>query len=120
MIQYGDDPSNQDKPSWEGISAGETSRLASEGSYGLTELCCQARSAVRDGGNTEQGEGDQSAKKKEIAISFAEVGFIDTAVLQLLIAFKRWIEPDTKLKISSLSGEVEDILSLSGLKTAFL
>jgi anti-anti-sigma factor len=62
----------------------------------------------------------KSAKKREIAISFAEVGFIDTAVLQLLIAFKRWIEPDTKLKISALSGEVEDILSLSGLKTAFL
>jgi anti-anti-sigma factor len=61
----------------------------------------------------------QSVKNKEIAISFAEVGFIDTAVLQLLIAFKRSIEPDTKLKISALSAEVEDILSLSGLKTAF-
>lgn len=60
-----------------------------------------------------------SLKKNEIAISFAKVGFIDTAVLQLLIAFKRWIEPDTKLKISELSAEVEDILSLSGLRTAF-
>jgi anti-anti-sigma factor len=62
----------------------------------------------------------KSADKKEIAISFAKVGYIDTAVLQLLIAFKRWIEPDTKLKISALSPEVEDILSLSGLKIALL
>ncbi len=62
----------------------------------------------------------KSGKNKKIVISFAEVGFIDTAVLQLLIAFKRWIEPDTELKISALSAEVEDILSLSGLRTAFL
>jgi len=59
-------------------------------------------------------------EKKKIVISFAEVGFIDTPVLQLLIAFKKWIEPNTELKISALSGEVEDILSLSGLRTTFL
>lgn len=59
-------------------------------------------------------------EKKKIVISFAEVGFIDTPVLQLLIAFKRWIEPKTELEISALSPEVEDILSLSGLKTALL
>ena len=62
----------------------------------------------------------EDGKEKKIVISFAEVAFIDTAVLQLFIAFKRWIEPDTKLKISALSAEVEEILSLSGLKTAFL
>ncbi|MBW1858483.1 MAG: STAS domain-containing protein [Deltaproteobacteria bacterium] len=61
----------------------------------------------------------KGGKKKNIVISFAEVGFIDTAVLQLLVAFKRWIEPDVELKISALSAEVEDILSLTGLKTAF-
>ena len=61
----------------------------------------------------------KNEKNKEIAFSFAKVDFTDTAVLQLLIAFKRWIEPDTKLKISELSGEMEDILSLSGLKNAF-
>lgn len=62
----------------------------------------------------------KGGKKKEIVISFAEVGFMDTAVLQLFVAFKRWIEPNTELKISALSAEVEDILSLSGLKTALL
>jgi anti-anti-sigma factor len=62
----------------------------------------------------------QEGQKGEIVLSFAEVGFIDTAALQLLIAFKRWLEPDVKLKISALSAEVEDILSLSGLRTALL
>ncbi|MBW1741846.1 MAG: STAS domain-containing protein [Deltaproteobacteria bacterium] len=62
----------------------------------------------------------KGGKKKKIVISLAEVGFMDTAVLQLFIAFKRWIEPDTQLKISALSAEVEDILSLTGLRTAFL
>lgn len=63
---------------------------------------------------------EDRGQKGEIVLSFAEVGFIDTAALQLLIAFKRWIEPDTKLKLSALSAEVEEILSLSGLKTALL
>jgi anti-anti-sigma factor len=58
-------------------------------------------------------------EKKKIDISFAEVAFIDTAALQLLVAFKKWIEPDIKLEISQLSSEVEDILTLSGLKPAF-
>jgi anti-anti-sigma factor len=58
--------------------------------------------------------------EQEIAISLADVGFIDTAALQLLIAFKRWLEPDVKLRISALSAEVEDILFLCGLKAALL
>ncbi|RPI50412.1 MAG: anti-sigma factor antagonist, partial [Deltaproteobacteria bacterium] len=51
---------------------------------------------------------------QEIPISFAKVRFIDTAALQLLIAFKRWLEPGVKLRISAVSAEVDDILSLCG------
>ena len=57
---------------------------------------------------------------QEIPISFAKVIFIDTAALQLLIAFKRRIEPEIKLKISAVSAEVEDILSLCGLKSSLM
>jgi anti-anti-sigma factor len=58
---------------------------------------------------------------REVPVSLAKVRFIDTAALQLLIAFKRRVEPDeAKLKISAVSAEVEDILSLCGLKAALL
>jgi anti-anti-sigma factor len=64
---------------------------------------------------------EESVKEvEEIAISLAEVRFIDTAALQLLIAFMKRFEPEVKLRISAISTEVEDILSLSGLKTALL
>ena len=57
---------------------------------------------------------------QEVPLSFANVIFIDTAALQLLIAFKRHIEPEIKLKISAVSAEVEDILSLCGLKSSLM
>ena len=57
---------------------------------------------------------------QEVPISLAKVRFIDTAALQLLIAFKRRLEPDVKLRISAVSAEVEDILSLCGLKAALV
>jgi len=57
---------------------------------------------------------------QEVPISLAKVRFIDTAALQLLIAFKRRLEPEVKLKISDASAEVEDILSLCGLKAALV
>ena len=57
---------------------------------------------------------------QEVSISLAKVRFIDTAALQLLIAFKRRMEPEFKLKISDVSAEVEDILSLCGLKAALM
>ena len=56
---------------------------------------------------------------QEVPISLAKVRFIDTAALQLLIAFKRR-EPEVKLRISAVSAEVEDILSLCGLKAALM
>ena len=58
--------------------------------------------------------------EQETAISLAKVSFIDTAALQLLIAFKKHSEPEAKLRISDVSSEVEKILSLCGLKTALL
>ena len=63
---------------------------------------------------------DSVKDAQEIPISFARVIFIDTAALQLLIAFKRHIEPEIKLKISAVSAEVEDILSLCGLKSSLM
>ena len=64
---------------------------------------------------------DKSLKGgQEIAISLAKVRFIDTAALQLLIAFKKRFEPEVKLKISEVSSEVENILSLCGLKTILM
>ena len=54
---------------------------------------------------------------QDISISLAKVRFVDTAALQLLIAFKKRFEPEIKLKISDISSEVEHILSLCGLKT---
>ncbi|UCG79983.1 MAG: STAS domain-containing protein [Desulfobacterales bacterium] len=62
----------------------------------------------------------KTGEEQEIAISLSEVGFIDTAALQLLISFKRWLEPEVKLRISALSAEAEEILSLCGLKAALL
>lgn len=60
---------------------------------------------------------EESVKEvEEIAISLAKVRFIDTAALQLLIAYKRRI----KLRISAVSLEVEEILSLCGLKTVLM
>ncbi|MDY6950899.1 MAG: STAS domain-containing protein [Thermodesulfobacteriota bacterium] len=57
---------------------------------------------------------------KEITISLAEVRFIDTAALQLLIAFKKGLAPKVALRISAVSSEVDDILGLCGLKNALL
>jgi anti-anti-sigma factor len=59
-------------------------------------------------------------EEQETAISLAKVTFIDTAALQLLIAFKKQFQPKAKLRISDISSEVEKILSLCGLKPALL
>ena len=57
---------------------------------------------------------------QEIVISLANVRFIDTAALQLLIAFKKRFEPEGMFRISAVSSEVEKILSLCGLKTTLV
>jgi anti-anti-sigma factor len=58
--------------------------------------------------------------EQEIVISLAKVRFIDTAALQLLIAFKKRFQPEAKLRISDVSSEVEKVLSLCGLKTTLV
>ncbi len=58
--------------------------------------------------------------EQEIVISLADVRFIDTAALQLLIAFKKRFEPEGMFQISAVSSEVEKILSLCGLKTTLV
>ena len=64
---------------------------------------------------------DEALQGKEaISLSLAKVRFIDTAALQLLIAFKRRSESAARLQISAISPEIEGILSLCGLKTALL
>jgi anti-anti-sigma factor len=57
---------------------------------------------------------------EEVSLSLDKVRFIDTAALQLLIAFKKRMDPAARLRISAVSPEVESILSLCGLKTALL
>jgi anti-anti-sigma factor len=58
--------------------------------------------------------------EQEIVISLADVRFIDTAALQLLIAFKKRFEPEGMFRISAVSSEVEKILSLCGLKATLV
>jgi anti-anti-sigma factor len=57
---------------------------------------------------------------QQIAISLDKVKFVDTAALQLLIAYKKRFAPEARLRISAVSAEVEEILSLSGLKAALM
>ena len=56
----------------------------------------------------------------EMFFSLEKVRFVDTASLQLFLAFKRMVEPDRRFRIISVSPEVERILVLSGLKPLLL
>lgn len=56
----------------------------------------------------------------ELLISFGNLEYIDITALQVLIAFKNSKDISTKLQITGLSSEVEEILVVSGLKTAVL
>lgn len=59
-------------------------------------------------------------EQQQIVVSLAGIRFVDTAVLQLLIAYKRRFGSETRVRISDVSAEVEEILSLSGLRTALM
>jgi anti-anti-sigma factor len=64
---------------------------------------------------------DEALQGKEgISLSLGKVRFIDTAALQLLIAFKRRSGFAGRLRISAVSPEIEGILSLCGLRTVLL
>ena len=54
-------------------------------------------------------------RASRLTLSLAEVSFIDTASLQFLIAFKRWMGKEKVLTIKAVSPEVEKILTVSGL-----
>ena len=60
------------------------------------------------------------AGEGEVCISLEEVRFVDTASLQLFLAFKKRFEPEGMFRITSVSAEVERILALSGLKPLLL
>ncbi|MDI6687341.1 MAG: STAS domain-containing protein [Desulfobacterales bacterium] len=60
------------------------------------------------------------AEAKEISLCLAEVTFADTASLQLLIAFRKSLEPKIKWRLLELSPELEKILGISGLKDSLI
>lgn len=57
---------------------------------------------------------------KSLFVSLKNISFIDTACLQMLLVFKKSLEPGGVLRVTEVSDEVEKILSLSGLKAALL
>ena len=57
---------------------------------------------------------------KEPVLSLAEVTFMDTAALQLLVACRKSLPAGRPLRVVAVSDQVERILSLSGLKKALL
>ncbi|MDA3834730.1 MAG: STAS domain-containing protein [Spirochaetales bacterium] len=57
---------------------------------------------------------------KKISICMVGVTFADAASLQLLIAFRRSLKPETEWDLLGLSPELEKILEISGLKTALV
>lgn len=56
----------------------------------------------------------------DVFLSLEKVRFVDTASLQLFLAFKRMLEPHRRFRIISVSPEVERILVFSGLKPLLL
>jgi anti-anti-sigma factor len=56
----------------------------------------------------------------ELCVSLEKVRFIDTASLQMLLVFKKSIGPGVALRICGVSAEVENILSLCGLRAVLL
>ncbi len=59
-------------------------------------------------------------RAKKISICMAEVTFADTASLQLLIAFRRLLKPETEWRLLELSPELEKILEISDLKDSLI
>ncbi|MBW1988907.1 MAG: STAS domain-containing protein [Deltaproteobacteria bacterium] len=57
------------------------------------------------------------SRTKKVFISLQNVRFIDTASLQLLIAFRKSLGKKGELSVTAVSPEVEKILEVSGLKS---
>jgi anti-anti-sigma factor len=60
------------------------------------------------------------ATTDRFSLSFAAVDFMDTAALQLFIAFRISLPPQVTWRIVSLSPKLEKILAISGLRMAFV
>ncbi len=63
---------------------------------------------------------DLLQSNKEPVFSLAEVTFIDTAALQLLVACRNSLPADRPWRVVAVSDQVERILTLSGLRTTLL
>ena len=57
---------------------------------------------------------------KKPLLSLAEVTFVDTAALQLLVACRKSLPASRPWRVVAVSDRVERILTLSGLKKALL
>ncbi len=57
------------------------------------------------------------SRSRKVRMSLSEVGFADTASIQLLIAFRKSLGQGGGLSITAVSPEVEKILDVSGLKS---
>jgi len=61
-----------------------------------------------------------SARSKKMTIDMADVSYIDTASLQLLIAFRKSQKSKIKFEIRNVSMEVNTILEISALQKFLL
>ncbi len=61
-----------------------------------------------------------SERARMLSLSFQEVEFADTATIQFLTAFRRHVGKTREWRIAALSKEMERLLSLCGVKDAFL
>jgi anti-anti-sigma factor len=57
---------------------------------------------------------------EDIVLSLGETTFMDTAVLQLLLAFRNSLPADRNFQVVGVSEKAEQLLSLSGLRMALL
>jgi anti-anti-sigma factor len=63
---------------------------------------------------------DLQATADQLSLSFASVSFMDTAALQLFIAFRISLPPQVTWRLVALSPELEKILAISGLRIPFV
>ncbi|MDD2388443.1 MAG: STAS domain-containing protein [Desulfobacterales bacterium] len=61
-----------------------------------------------------------SARSKKITLDMADVSYVDTASLQLLIAFRKSQKAKAKFEIRNVSRELNTLLEISGLKKFLL
>ena len=60
------------------------------------------------------------SRAKKISLDLGKVTYVDTASLQLLIAFRKALKPEIEWEITELSPELDMILNISGLRKVLL